>query len=396
MENSFLVIVRYFVIVAVIGVLVFFSPGDLAAFHVILALLFIINAHLRYFVLRRQNLNLCLILIIDCIIGASIVASYNALLLPVFSLIVLDSLFLIENKVKFFPAFIALGTFISLGLQLDWEVQFALYAAMTISVLILLYTLSLKNKQSVIEELYHKLRESEDELIKTNEDLELYVESIKELTALQERNRISREIHDSIGHSLSTIIVQLGAVEKIAEKNGQKAATMAKNLRMFTKSGLEEVRTALRELKPKDVDNLKTLLLIESLTTNFSKLTGIKVNFRFSKSKWDLDESISLVIYRAVQEFLSNSARHGKPKEIKIFLHFDSDIVILTMEDDGVGAEKITQGMGLGGLTERVHELGGQIKIRSALCKGFSLRISIEHGLEIKHHGEGSKWEQSI
>ncbi len=396
MENRFLLLIRYIVITIVVGTMVLFPQGILSSNHIVLALLLIINSQLRYFVFRERTLFLCFSLVAECTLGAKIILDYNILLLPIFTLTIYDGLLFMKTKLKYLCASIFLATFLFLGMGLPWEVKTIVYISMFINVLVLSHILELKNRQYELDKLYQESRRVEDELLKTNEDLEIYAESIKELTVLQERNRISREIHDSVGHSLSTIIVQLGAIEQIAGRDGQKAAIMAAKLRCFAKSGLEEIRTALRELKPRDLDNLRTLLLIEALTTNFSKLTGIEVYFKFSQGKWELEESISLVIYRAIQEFLSNSARHGQPKKIKIFLHFDSEVVILTMEDDGFGVEEIEPGMGLRGLADRVHELGGKISYKSGPRKGFFLRISLERGFVSMGQREGSEWKKSV
>ena len=235
-----------------------------------------------------------------------------------------------------------------------------------------------QNRTLKAEELYHRLRKSEDELIKTNHELEAYADSIKELSILKERNRISREIHDSVGHSLSTIIIQLGAIEKIANDNGEAASLMASNLRDFTKNGLEEIRKALRELKPKEFKEYETLLAIEGLIKDFSKLTGIDVKLGFSKNKWQLDEETSLVLYRVVQEFLSNSARHGKATKISIFMHFSISDLIVTMQDNGIGTNEITPGLGLTSISERVGELGGNLSYESKEGKGFLLRVVLK------------------
>jgi len=106
-------------------------------------------------------------------------------------------------------------------------------------------------------------------------------------------------------------------------------------------------------------------------------LTNIDVKLGFSKSKRQIDEKTSLVIYRAVQEYLSNSLRHGKATKINIFIHFDDDTLILTMQDNGIGTDDVKLGMGLSSLKERVNEIGGNVKFESSKGKGFALRISV-------------------
>ncbi len=105
----------------------------------------------------------------------------------------------------------------TVALSFGGDLSKGLIYSMSLLIVISLLTQYIKEQDISLlksEETYYKLRISEDNLIKANRDLEIYADSIKELTTLRERNRISREIHDSVGHSLSTIIIQLGAIEK--------------------------------------------------------------------------------------------------------------------------------------------------------------------------------------
>lgn len=124
---------------------------------------------------------------------------------------------------------------------------------------------------------------------------------------------------------------------------------------------MEEIRKALKELKPREFKEYETILSIENLIKDFSKLTGIDVKFAFTKSKWNLDEKSSLVLYRAIQEFLSNSAKHGKATKVNIFIHFNNDEFIVTMQDNGKGTDEIKPGMGLTSIAERVKEIDGSL-----------------------------------
>lgn len=377
MEDKLLLFTRYFTIFIIILGVSFYEPIELSFLHIILVLIFIINTHLRYYLFKDKSIPIFITLLTDNIIGYFLFSNYNNLLLPFFILIILDCFFLMKDNLKYIALSIGIIVLFKIGINLAQEIQFVYISTIVIIILITFYTQKIKNKQITAEELYHELRKSEEKLVKTNRELELYADSIRELTLLQERNRISREIHDSVGHSLSTIIIQLGAIEKIARQDGDSASLMAANLRDFAKSGLDEIRKALKELKPKEFEEYETLLVIESLTKNFSKLTNIDVKLGFSKSKWQIDEKTSLVIYRAVQEFLSNSLRHGKATKINIFIHFGDESLILTMQDNGIGTDDIKLGMGLSSLKERVNEIGGNVKFESSKGKGFSLRISI-------------------
>ncbi len=378
MENKNFLISRYLTTFIIILGITFTEISNLNFFAIILILLFIINTQLRYFLFRDKFVPVFISIIIDFILGYTLHKNYSGLLLPYFIIGIIDSFILIENYSKYILG--ALGLLIILYAGNELPIYQLL--SYTIAIITLGLVASMikeeQNRTLMAEDLYHRLRKSEDELIKTNQELEAYADSIKELSILKERNRISREIHDSVGHSLSTIIIQLGAIEKIAKDNGEAASLMASNLRDFAKNGLEEIRKALRELKPKEFKEYETLIAIERLIKDFSKLTGIHVKLGFSKNKWQIDENSSLVLYRVVQEFLSNSLRHGKATKVNIFMHFSDNELIVTMQDNGVGTNEIKPGLGLTSISERIKELGGSLSYESREGKGFLLRVVLK------------------
>lgn len=366
---------RYLTIFSIILGISLTEFNDFNFLLIILILLFIINTQVRYFLFKSKSFIVSLSIIIDFIFGYVLYKSYSHILLPYFIIGIIDSSFLLKNFYKYIVSSLGILIFIYSGKDLPIR-ELLSYIIVLIN-LGLISSMIEKEKSRTLkaEDLYHKLRISENKLMKTNEELELYANSIKELSILKERNRISREIHDSIGHSLSTIIIQLGAIERIAKKDGEAATKMASNLREFSKNGLEEIRKALRELKPKEFKEYETVLTLERLIKEFSKLTGIEVKLGFSKSKFNIDEEVSLVLYRAVQEFLSNSARHGKASKISIFIHFDIKDLIVTMKDNGIGCNVIKPGLGLTSISERVKELGGDFNFESKEGKGFLFRV---------------------
>lgn len=375
MDNRIYLFLRFFVTLIIILGTTFIDMDLLNFIPIALILIFIINTQLRYYLFRDKLVPVFISILMDFIIGYILHSHYTTILLPFFILGIIDSFFLMDSFIKYILSLIGLVFLFYSGLELPLDQLFTYVIAYIVIGLISSLISDIEHRQIKTENLYHKLKKSEDELMKTNKELEAYAESIKELTLLKERNRISREIHDSVGHSLSTIIIQLGAIEKIAKTDGESASLMAKNLREFAKNGLEEIRKALKELKPKEFKEYETLLAIETLIKDFSNLTNIDVKLGFSKTKWQVDEETSLVIYRAIQEFLSNSSRHGKATKINIFIHYDNDVLILTMQDNGIGVDNIIPGMDLTSLTERVNELGGKVNYESGMGKGFLLRI---------------------
>ncbi len=366
---------RYIIFGWLILGLAAFNKGNLDEYGIILILSFIINNNLRFFTLRNKSILVFISLILEIVLSSIIYKHYGGIALFYFIASIFDGILYLKEKLALIIASIIYLTIIFITKDISFEILALNLGVITILFFISYYIKNEYRQKIAAEKLYFKLKKSEEELKKANMELEMYADSIKELTAMRERNRISREIHDSVGHSLSTIIIQLGAIETMAKKNGKLAASMAGNLREFAKAGLEEIRMAIRELKPVEIEKYEPIIAIENLTKQFSKLTGVDVKLSFSKEKRALNSEQTTVLYRLVQEFLSNSARHGKATRVNIFMNFNQDQLIITLRDNGVGTDKLEKGMGLTNIWERVEELGGEVDCESSKGKGFLLRV---------------------
>lgn len=231
--------------------------------------------------------------------------------------------------------------------------------------------------------LYDKLRGTEKELRIANKNLENYASSIEELAILKERNRISREIHDNVGHALSTTMIQLSAIERIANKEKSSIEDIACNLREFIKDSLDNVRKAIKELKADEYNEVEAIFKIEELLKNFEKMTNVKIIYKISKNRWSLNYKLSNAIYRIIQEALSNSLKHGKATEIRVIMNFSDEGLVLLIEDNGLGCDKIIyNGVGLKGIEERSREIEGELKISTSKGNRFKIKLAINRNYE--------------
>lgn len=238
--------------------------------------------------------------------------------------------------------------------------------------------------------LFQLNRAMEKELVSKTlryDKIEESMNTIKDIYVLKERNRISRDLHDSVGHSLTTIIVQLGAIAKLSEKNNQEVSKMASNLKDFAGKGLKDIRKLIHDMRPDGLSSGNLLLSLEELF-NVSRLKqGLDINFRTNRQAWKLSEDQELLIYRACQEFLSNTRKYAKASLVNISLIFTENELILTMKDNGQGVESINPCQGIRGIRERVEELHGIFGMESSPGRGFMIRLVLKRVEEGQYEG---------
>lgn len=385
-NKSLLIFIRYFLIFIMIAGAVI-SGTNLTTSKIIFIFIFLINNQLRFFSLDKRYLKIISFImeIIFIVIAYKWIGGY---LITYLILGAIDSNILFKKPVKHIFNIVIVLQAIVLSLNESLEFKF-INVALLIVIISILYLIKDESDRKIeAQKLYDKLRISEEKLKSANKDLEVYASSIEELTLLRERNRLSREVHDSVGHSLSAIVVQLGAIERTIDKTPQVAKEVTKELRKFTQNSLNEVRMAVREIKPKEFEDYEGILIIEELIKNFKKLTGVDVRLAFTKEKWPLNSDQSFVIYRIVQEFLANSVRHGKSTLIQIFMAFNDYKLAVTLKDNGTGTSSVVEGMGLKGMRERVKELGGSFEYKTKLGEGFLVKIELDKVEKLKIHSQ--------
>ena len=233
--------------------------------------------------------------------------------------------------------------------------------------------LKLNDQENLLKEQENQLFEQKKEL----QQAQYTMGTMKELYTLQERNRISREIHDSVGHSLSTIIIQLGAISKLSEENNPQVSQMSAQLREFAVKGLQEVRTVVHDLKPEQLTKQQLNVALEEFIYETKQHSGVEFVFRQNKPTIQLSKEQELTIFRGVQEATTNAIRHGKATKITLLMMYSANELIVTIMDNGVGSSAISLEGGLKALEERLHELQAQLEIKNTE-QGFTVQMKLK------------------
>lgn len=222
-----------------------------------------------------------------------------------------------------------------------------------------------------------------DELALAHRRLAEYSVQAAELAASRERNRMAREIHDSLGHCLTVVSVQLEAAEMVLMRDPEDARARVRRARELTREGLAEVRRSVGALRASPLDGRPLLAAVEGLAADERE---VAVELRVLGEPRELPEAAELTLYRGAQEGLTNVRRHARAHRVEVTLDYRGPSAVrLAVADDGVGAEEGGEpggpeaggGFGLLGLRERVQALSGRIDVRSRPGEGFTLEVEV-------------------
>ncbi|MEI6044890.1 MAG: sensor histidine kinase [Chloroflexota bacterium] len=215
------------------------------------------------------------------------------------------------------------------------------------------------------------------ELEKANQKLRQYAIQVEELATTKERNRLAREIHDSLGHYLTVINIQLEAARVVIGTDPSLALEALGKAQTLTKEGLGEVRHSVAALR---ASPLETSSLVEAIArlVQESCNAGIITEFKLEGEATKLSSPLELTLYRAAQEGLTNMRKHSLASQADLALDYsDSSKVRLLISDNGQGTDEMEGGFGLLGLRERVQLLNGTTLLRSAPGQGFHLELEL-------------------
>ncbi|MCX6054451.1 MAG: sensor histidine kinase [Chloroflexi bacterium] len=226
-----------------------------------------------------------------------------------------------------------------------------------------------------------KLETLATQLSEANKHLSEYADRVQELTITQERNRMAREIHDGLGHYLTTINMQIQAAKALIKNGNDKSKELLSTAQNLTSVALEDVRNSVFALRQNPNELLPLQERIEEMArSNSSSARSIIVEV-YGETR-QISPQIDLTLFRAAQETINNANKHSSASEIRIILDYtDKNSISLISSDDGVGTGEIINGFGLTGIQERIRLLKGNMTIATSIGKGFKIHIMIPDGL---------------
>jgi signal transduction histidine kinase len=214
------------------------------------------------------------------------------------------------------------------------------------------------------------------QLSDANLDFQRYVHSVEYSAVQSERRRISSEIHDTVGYSLTNILMTLEAATDLLERDSLRAREALERSINEAQTCLEETRRSMQELRSKEQKEAVGLQTLAHLVRSFSEATGMKVQMEYGNAPNSFGSRLDLVLFRIIQEGLTNAFRHGQADTVRIAVWIKEKLLTVSILDNGRGTSQIVEGIGISGMRERVENIGGKISFRN-YPDGFNIRAEL-------------------
>lgn len=223
-------------------------------------------------------------------------------------------------------------------------------------------------------------REQREALTEKNAQLAHYAATVERLTVSHERNRLARELHDTLAHTLSAVAVQIEATNALWDVDLGAARAALLQAQKLTDDGLTHVRRALHDLRAQPLDDLGLALAVEQIAEQGAQRAGLTLRTQIEREFDDLSPDVEQSIYRITEEAVENVVRHANAQRLTVKLQRENGVVRLTVQDNGTGfnADTPLDGhFGLVGMRERAALCGGELTVTSAVGEGTIVQFRV-------------------
>ncbi|PLR85150.1 sensor histidine kinase [Bacillus canaveralius] len=221
---------------------------------------------------------------------------------------------------------------------------------------------------------YDQVNISHRALSEAHGQLEIYSKQVEELTTIRERNRVAREIHDTVGHKMTALLVQLQLGRELLKLDVHTAEEKLVVCEQLARDALQEIRFSVRTLHDDEGEQLTLIQSIRKLLDDFYKTAELATVFELKGDPATIPVSLQPTIIRTIQEALTNAKRHGNAAAFFLNIECSGEEVILLTKDNGTGVKSIEPGFGLINMRERIEEHGGSVLFESIEGEGFRMR----------------------
>ena len=380
-------LVRVVMLVILSGYFLQMTDGitDLRVIYICIAIpLFVVSHFMQMANVRERTRILCSVIDFIVITGFGFLFSESGYLYLIFFGILSTTVFILYDQKKLLGLFS--GLFVVVWIVISFRIyaqtgEFSLSSNMVNGMFVFYGAFvggliqNFHNAKETISVQYGQLNESHVALQAAHGQLRAYAEQVEQLTVIRERNEIAREIHDTVGHKMTALIVQLQVAGEMVERNAGKAKEAIALCEQLTRDSLQELRVSVRTLKEDDRGG-SIYEVLEGLLDEFSGMTQMETSLSLNGDLSILPAPLQPTIKRVVQEGLTNAKKHGNAGTCLVAIHVGETEIRLTITDDGIGQKNVIPNFGLINMKERVAEHGGSFAIRSEEGEGFGIYIT--------------------
>ncbi|KOY13118.1 sensor histidine kinase [Paenibacillus xylanivorans] len=196
-----------------------------------------------------------------------------------------------------------------------------------------------------------------------NKLLTLYTAEIEKMTLHEERNRMSKELHDTLGHSFISLIMSLDASIALLDRKPEEVRDRLIRLRALAEQNLDDMRNIVHEMGEEEESSLTQQ--IESFVTRFQEHTGTELTVNLLGTEPRMRFEVRQAILRVIQESFTNALKHGKASQLYLELEFGESTIQLIVQNNGQLIDKLNYGFGLTTMKHRIEQLGGSVSVYS-------------------------------
>ena len=208
-----------------------------------------------------------------------------------------------------------------------------------------------------------------------NKKLQRYAIATEKIGENNERKRLAREIHDTVGHALAGVAAGIDACIVMIDSNPEATKSQLKIISKVVRQGMVDVRKSLNKLRPGALEKQGFKEAIEKMIDDFGSLSEVNIKLDYRLKDVDLENTTEDILFRIIQESMTNSVRHGGASQINISLYMEENNLCLYIKDNGIGCSEISYGFGLKQMKERVAIINGKVKFDGT--NGFMVMVKI-------------------
>lgn len=202
-------------------------------------------------------------------------------------------------------------------------------------------------------------------MAQTNQELQNYAALSEKIAQDRERKRIARDIHDTVGHALTGIAAGIDAVMVLIDIDPDAAKKQLSKVSKAVKQGLVDIRHTLNQIRPDALENYTLEASLKKMLQEFSDVSHLKINFTYQWGEVDFEKTTELVIFRVIEESVTNALRHGHASKVNVVCSLTQDSYEIKISNNGKPEKAVIPGYGLTQMKERLAVINGRMNVIS-------------------------------